>query len=45
MAISKSILGKGFKVEETVISRDCLEGFACLRFGDGMKRGLAAKLV
>ena len=45
IGICKSILSTGFRAEETIISRDLLAGFSCLRFGDGMKRGLAAKLA
>ena len=45
MSIARSITHDGFKPEETIVARDCKPGMAANRFGDGMKRGLAAKLV
>ena len=45
MGIAHSILSSGFHVEESLISRDTLPGMSQLKFGQGMKRGLSAKLV
>ena len=43
--ICNSILSTGYHVEETVVSRDTSRGITKLRYGNGMKRGLAVKLV
>jgi len=45
IGIANSILVSGYHAEETIISRDVLPGICKLRFGNGMKRGLAVKLV
>lgn len=45
VGICNSILATGYHAEESIISRDVLAGFNKLRFGNGMKRGLAVKLV
>ena len=45
VGIAHSILANGFWQEESICSRDAVWGLESLRFGDGMKRGLASKLV
>lgn len=45
IGIANSILSSGFRPEATIISRDLSPGMCKLKFGDGMKRGLSAKLV
>ena len=45
IGVANSILASGYKLEETICSRDAKWGMNVLRFGDGMKRGLAVKLL
>ena len=45
IGIANSLLTVGYKAEESICTRDCHWGFGAIRFGDGMKRGLAIKLV